>query len=218
MRVRCLLLVLAVFLLALPAAAQLVTVDLFSAGDGLITRDTDSGLDWLDVPLTTSLSYDQIQAGAGNWIPTGWRYATEAEVCHLWVTHGSAPSCNSNTPGIPLPAATIALMTQLGTTESIIGGGTSTQRVNGVYDDATAPATSVGFARIETSSLISSGIFSRVTSTAADGVASNSALATRGSFLVRTTPPAPEIPALPLAGAAALAALLALAVRRAPRS
>jgi hypothetical protein len=217
MRVRCLLLALAASLPALPAAAVLVSVDLFSAGDGLITRDTDTGLDWLDVPLTTSLSYDQIQAGAGNWIPNGWRYATEAEVCHLWVTHGEAPSCNSNTPGILQVDAAMAMMTLLGTTENISGGGGFvTVRVNGLYDDATAPAPSVGLGRIEVSTIFGSGIFGRVSSTAANAIPSNAFLNTRGSFLVRASPPV--IPGLPLAGAAALAAGLVLATRRTLRS
>jgi hypothetical protein len=198
--------------LARPASAALVAVDLFAAGDGLVTRDTDSGLDWLDLPLTTSLSYDQIQAGAGNWLAAGWRYATEAEVCHLWVTHGEAPSCNSNTPGILQPDAAQALMTLLGTTENVsAGGGFVTVRVNGLYDDATAPATSVGLGRIEVSTVFGSGIFGRATSVAPNAIASNAFLNTRGSFLVRATPPV--IPALSPHAFAALAALLAFAAR-----
>ncbi|HVP13991.1 MAG TPA: hypothetical protein VMS88_00525, partial [Terriglobales bacterium] len=66
---------LAAVALAGSAHADLVAADLFSAGDGLVTRDTDSGLDWLDLPgLTTNLSYDAIQGGAGGWIAGGWRY------------------------------------------------------------------------------------------------------------------------------------------------
>ena len=198
--------------LAHPASAALVAVDLFAPGDALVTRDTDSGLDWLDLPLTTSLSYDQIQAGAGNWLANGWRYATEAEVCHLWVTHGEAPSCTPNSPGILQPDAAMAMMTLLGTTENVSGGGGFvTVRVNGLYDDATAPATDVGLGRIEVSTIFGSGIFGRTTSAAANTVASNAFINTRGSFLVRATPPA--IPALAPGAGAALAVLLAFAGR-----
>lgn len=52
-----------------------------SFGTDTITRDTDTGLDWLDVTVTRGLSYNQVtaQMGAGG-IYEGWRYATMAEL------------------------------------------------------------------------------------------------------------------------------------------
>ena len=39
--------------LASPAVAVLESIDLATPGDGFITRDTSSGLEWLDLPLTS---------------------------------------------------------------------------------------------------------------------------------------------------------------------
>jgi len=77
--------------LAQPAAAALLGLDLFDAGDQLATRDTESGLDWLDVTATQGMSFDAVSAGAGGWTPLGWRHATTAEVCGLLDHAGSAP-------------------------------------------------------------------------------------------------------------------------------
>ena len=55
-------------LLPSPAPAQLASVDLDAPGDGLLSRDTDAGLDWLDLLETVGLAWDDIQAGAGGWI------------------------------------------------------------------------------------------------------------------------------------------------------
>src|SRR5262245_3168046 len=72
-----------VLLAAGQARAGFIPLDLFGPGDALITRDTDLGLDWLDVYATRNTSADQIRAGAGGWIADGWRHATTAEVCSL---------------------------------------------------------------------------------------------------------------------------------------
>ncbi len=62
-------------------------------GDALITRDTGSGLEWLDLPLTQDLSFDEIVAGECGGVPQcpvfgwpsrRWRHATGAEVCQLF--------------------------------------------------------------------------------------------------------------------------------------
>jgi hypothetical protein len=47
---------------------------------GYFTRDTATGLDWLDVNLTSGLSYDAVASGAGRYIPDGWRYAPGGEI------------------------------------------------------------------------------------------------------------------------------------------
>ena len=58
---------------------------------GNVTRDTDSGLDWLDVPITANLSYRGVLDGVGNtWLADGWRYATGSEVCALF--HSAMPT------------------------------------------------------------------------------------------------------------------------------
>jgi len=83
--------------------AELQQIDLYSPGDALITRDTGTGLDWLDVPLTVGLSYNNIIAGSGGWIDDGWRHATTAEVCDLMQKLDAAypPTCPGDTGLLP---------------------------------------------------------------------------------------------------------------------
>lgn len=68
---------------SLPASAALVTVDLGSPGDGLLTLDTSTGLRWLDVDATLGLTAAQVLAGEGGWIRS-FRYATTDEVRTLF--------------------------------------------------------------------------------------------------------------------------------------
>lgn len=58
-------------------------------GTGAITYDPASGLEWLDIPLTTNLSYDylQTQFGLGGQYE-GFRHATESELASLLVGFG----------------------------------------------------------------------------------------------------------------------------------
>jgi hypothetical protein len=61
------------------ANAALISVDLIQgSGDGVITRDTVSGLDWLDLTTTVNQTYDQV--GTGSWYEAGFRYALQSEV------------------------------------------------------------------------------------------------------------------------------------------
>lgn len=69
-------------LLFLPIFSHATIVDL-----GTITRDTETGLDWLDVTETRGLSYNQVTAQMGvGGAYEGWRYATASEV-DLLITH-----------------------------------------------------------------------------------------------------------------------------------
>lgn len=58
-------------------------------GADTITQDTDTGLQWLDVPLSTAYTYgetlDELQSGG---IFDGYRLATEDEVLTLWGNSG----------------------------------------------------------------------------------------------------------------------------------
>jgi hypothetical protein len=79
-------------LLAFPAEAQLESIDLVSPGDGLVTRDTQTGLEWLDLTLTAgqSVAYwlgnncnGVPECPPGGWFQAGWRMAVASEVCDL---------------------------------------------------------------------------------------------------------------------------------------
>lgn len=69
--------------------AALLSVDWQSPGDNLLTQDTVSGLQWLDLTVTYGLTHDFVsgQLGAGGQFE-GFRYATDAEVQDLWSNFG----------------------------------------------------------------------------------------------------------------------------------
>lgn len=70
-----------VLALALPAAGELVEVDFAEPGDGLISRDTETGLDWLQPT---------------EWARAGpeWTPATAAQICDLLAGNaGLQPPC-----------------------------------------------------------------------------------------------------------------------------
>lgn len=73
-----------------PAGAALVAADWLAAGDGKLTQDTLTGLQWLDLTLSNNHSYNDIRTnylGAGQQFE-GFRYATGAEVYGLFVNAG----------------------------------------------------------------------------------------------------------------------------------
>ena len=51
------------------------------------TRDTDTGLDWLDLADTAGRSVNQVLSGAGGFTDAGWRLATEVEVFDFLSRH-----------------------------------------------------------------------------------------------------------------------------------
>src|SRR5215831_1623366 len=79
--------ILGVLLLSLPSTpgrAALTSMDLLAPGDGLITRDTATSLDWLDLTPTVGLSFNQVAGGVGGWTGLGFQYATTTQVMGLY--------------------------------------------------------------------------------------------------------------------------------------
>ncbi len=83
-----------------PAISELLEVDLIDPGDGLLTRDTDAGLDWLDVSSTSGLSFNDIVADVGGWASLGFRHATGTELCALVATHAATPASGCPTGNV----------------------------------------------------------------------------------------------------------------------
>jgi hypothetical protein len=70
------------------ANATLNSSDYISnSGDNWITYDSDTGLQWLDVTLTTNQTFDQVRQG--EWFANGFRYATKAELQTLFINAGT---------------------------------------------------------------------------------------------------------------------------------
>jgi hypothetical protein len=93
------------------ASAALVSADWETVGDHLLTQDTVSGLQWLDLTETYGLTHEFVsgQLGAGGQFE-GFRYATDAEVQELWLNFdidlsaGAPTSASGSDPGVEAAA------------------------------------------------------------------------------------------------------------------
>lgn len=75
-------------LAAPPSHATLIPADLFVSDDGLLTRDSETGLEWLDITATQGQSYNSVAAGFGSYVPLGFRFASVSEVSTLYLHAG----------------------------------------------------------------------------------------------------------------------------------
>lgn len=75
---------------ALPAHANAALID-----NGIYTTDTRTGLEWLDLTQTTSLSYNYVssQLGVGGQFE-GWKYANATELTSLFDSAGGTGPYN----------------------------------------------------------------------------------------------------------------------------
>lgn len=83
-----LILVIVINVFSITASAALVSHDLFSADDGLVTYDSDSGLEWLDNGALPSLTWTQLLDGVGGWRDLGFRFADAIEINQLLLNVG----------------------------------------------------------------------------------------------------------------------------------
>ena len=74
-------LAIASLLIAMSSSATLIDL-------GVVTRDTDTGLDWLDLTESGGIGYDGVAFGFGGFLADGWQIANEAQVCDLLSNHG----------------------------------------------------------------------------------------------------------------------------------
>lgn len=81
------------------ASAAIISVDDPDFGTGALTRDTDQGLDFLDLTKSTNRSYNDVSAhfgASGDF--EGFRYATTAEVIALINNYGFLPAAVAGDP------------------------------------------------------------------------------------------------------------------------
>jgi hypothetical protein len=111
------------------ANASLLSIDYApNSGDNWITRDTATGLDWLDVSLTTSQTFDQVLTGI--WYQNGFRYATKGELQVLFQDAGTPDDVFNLS--FTHPTETLALAQLLGPT-LISGGRVTVMGFTGTY-------------------------------------------------------------------------------------
>ena len=130
--------------------AAVVSIDWQTAGDSLITSDTTSGLNWLDLTETAGLAQTTILASmGGGGAYAGWRYASSAEVVTLFANFGVDLSIGAPTT-ISTKGGTV---TGLGDVVNAIGDtfvlGTVVEGTYGVYgltsDTGSAKSGGAGF-------------------------------------------------------------------------
>lgn len=81
--------------LCLFANAAIVSLD-SGFGAGTITRDTNTGLEWLDLTVTTDQSYNDVVARINGGDLQGWAYATGTQFDALIGSFGGQPmTCDS---------------------------------------------------------------------------------------------------------------------------
>ena len=191
-------------------SAELVEMDLFEENDGLITRDTSTDLEWLDLTVTVGLSYNEVLANAGGWFGMGFRFATSAEICALFsqyaVAHSPCPTSEGAHEEIELPFGTLdPLLDLFGVTSD--GGGVQAAAF-GLFDDQTTGTdpTDVGFAYLRSVFQPEEGSPFDGVGVRNDNVGPSDFSTYRGSWLV--LPQGSPVPSLSPPGVIGLALLL----------
>ena len=73
---------------SLSANAELQSVDLYKSGDGLVTIDTDTGIEWMDLSVVSNqLTYNEKISLLGEDEFKGWRLPTSLEVTSMLRSH-----------------------------------------------------------------------------------------------------------------------------------
>ena len=73
---------------AVSANAALVPLDYVNPGDGLVTYDDASGLEWLDISETLAVTVNEVLTGYGGLLDSNFRYATTDDVLTLFTANG----------------------------------------------------------------------------------------------------------------------------------
>jgi hypothetical protein len=100
-------------LVAGTAQATLISGNDGFYGVGSITRDTDTGLEWLDLTKSTSFSVNDILGGAGSFLAQGFQLATLTQVEAMYTNGGWDGVDNSASAGTAAHLAFVQLMQSL---------------------------------------------------------------------------------------------------------
>lgn len=183
---------------AASSQAAIFATDLSAPGDGLITRDTATNLDWLDWTQGLGFSYQgmltELQPG-GQY--DGWRYATVSEL-HTLMANAGAPDPGGRTTG-NVPAVT-AMLGLLGANDfyGFLGAGNTSAAF--VHDPANSPPGAFGPFGVLTIETFDSPVTAKAGEI---GIGLNNVPFGLGHALVRTVPTPGAAALLGLAGLSA---------------
>lgn len=175
--------------------ALLFERDLYSEGDGLITYDSISGIEWLDLSVTRNLYYPYVVIrDQGGWLSAGWRISNEQEV-DGFLGNNSGLSEGQGSGWIPSVQENrmVSLMEFFGVQyQSDIVGSSFSWRNYIVFDDGTdngwvGRAIFTTYFQVDANRLVTSSNSNWTSSI--DGV--HSTHSQGGMFMVRDAAPAP---------------------------
>ncbi len=83
---------------------RLINKDYAVKGDNLLTYDTVTKLEWLNLTVTKGLSGNEVLSGAGGWVPNGFRYPTADELSLLFLHPGLGSTSDVFLPELYEPA------------------------------------------------------------------------------------------------------------------
>jgi hypothetical protein len=153
-------------------------------------------LDWLDVDLTTGISYDAIQGGAGGYISQGWRYAGGNEIDALATRYIGSPE-QTFVGGVDF-LQTLIMIEMLGPTfqRDVSPEAQASLATLGYYSDG-ASDPNIGLGEFTVTLLVPDPAFGMPFTgrwtTFDDFLAPDTAASQIGSFLVRTVPEPPML-------------------------
>lgn len=172
-----------------PVNATLIETDYQAAGDKLLTQDSVTNLQWLDLTSTLSISYSDMlnQLGPGG-LYEGFRYATVNDIDTLQVDAGLFPGLSTSSYSVHISNA-IDLMNMVGIT--VPAGSTSAYFTYGITSTPFDPTTSTNDRIVRGFEITSGGAFVKtLQGVINDGQSSYQT----GSWLVRETPSPVPIP------------------------
>ncbi len=141
--------------------AALVERDFESAGDAQLTYDTETGLEWLDLPLTAGLSFNDMSLLlAPGQIYEGFRLATFEDVAALFENAGILTLTFGGFANTGESDEVLSLIELLGQT-GFADGGFPGPAFRGLYDESFSPGThayaSIGIREIDLFTLATIG-------------------------------------------------------------
>lgn len=96
----------ATWLVPTVASASFVSLDFRAPGDGALTLDTDSGLEWLDVSYTDGVAFQSIEAGwDGLTTADGFAFPTRPKLDELMIHFGIQQSPDWVAANYPLTSS-----------------------------------------------------------------------------------------------------------------
>ncbi|MCX2979455.1 VPLPA-CTERM sorting domain-containing protein [Halieaceae bacterium IMCC14734] len=126
--------------ISISSNAALVSKDWQSTGDNLITHDTETGLNWLNLTATYGATFDAVthEFRIGGQFE-GFRYATDAEVEDLWLKFDIDLSTGAATSVPDWDANVQTAATQLGNTWNIYAAWDYPYGVSGITATVSGP-------------------------------------------------------------------------------